>query len=200
MSIVLASPLIAILLAPLAGFVASRVGRLFSSRVASRRIGRWVGLMSFAVFLVGLPYWMSRPSVYIDMPSAEGERLLRHVGLPSGTTEDFCYRFSLVGVTVLADFTISEPEFLRWMGSQGWTASRFHTDGTDGFVACAVEGGGKHYVDVSVSPVRTYDAGVELVPKEGYVFFTSHPDHADNTTTIIYDLEAGRAYYRATTY
>jgi hypothetical protein len=200
MSVVLASPVIALLLALLIAFVASRLARLFSTRVASRRIGRLVGLGSFAVLVVGLPWWLSQPTVYIDMPPAKGERLLCDVGLPPGTTEDFCYRFSFIGVTVLADFKMKEADFLRWMDSQGWKAKRFQTNGKDPFASLDLPDGRRDYEDVSVTPVRLQQASVETIPRQGYVFSTADPDHPDNTKKIVYDLEAGRAYYQHTTY
>lgn len=61
----------------------------------------------------------------IDVDPREGERLLSWIGLPANTTSDFCYRRSAVGITVLADFQISETDFLHWMATQKWKVVPF---------------------------------------------------------------------------
>jgi len=125
-----------------------------------------------------------------------GERKLEPYGLPPNTTSDFCYRFSLVGITILADFQMAEADYLAWVNSQGWEPHRFHTQGGDSWVELP---DGLH-VTTEVYPVREYDSRTARIVENGWIAYTADPRDWDNTITSIYDLDAERVYFIRTTY
>lgn len=132
----------------------------------------------------------------LNAPPRDGESRLAFVHIPPNTTSDFNYRYSLIGVTLLADFKMSEADYLAWMESQDLKPTRFEIKTDDqGFNGADYWG-----PVVRVLPVRTYSSGTSLQLHRGYRATTSMPNNPDNTTTYIYDLEDGRVYFMHTTY
>jgi hypothetical protein len=150
--------------------------------------------------LVGLIWLITTPKVSIDIPPAEGERLLKYAGLPEGSTEDFSYRFSAVGVvTTLADFKMREIDFLAWMKSQGWAPGKFQVDNEGRTIRWDTKGEWPDQIEAW--PVSLYDSGGKVEPKQGYyVRVQGHPEKADNRIRIVYDLEQERVYFAHSTY
>ena len=183
-----------------AGYLVLRIARYYGKPVAGL-LGAIVVAFVAAVsslYPVLFLYVDAATETLIAMDPREGEARLRFVGLPPNTTTDFCYRFSPVGVTILADFNMSEADFLAWMDSRKWKAVEFSfgpnetgIDWTDG---------AHTYLDMTVYPVRQYESHTPLQVKHGYCFYKSRPDNPDNTVTVIYDLDSGRAYVQHTTY
>ena len=163
-------------------------------RLGAPRIGQVTAILAAitalsAVFLPTLN-WMTdtATTTVIGMDWEGGGARLTSLGLPENSASDICYRSSIVGVTFLADFDISEADFLAWMQLQDWGIVPFDLNS------------GRTSIDASVHPVREYDPETPLAIERGYCFFTSKPNNPDNTTTVIYDLDTGRAYVRCTTY
>src|SRR5436190_6250726 len=159
MSIVL--PLSAMLVALVGwavGFLAYSIARKFYARGASAFAilsGFAVAMALFVPTLVLLG--KASTTTLVDMDPREGERRLKPWGLPASTTSDFCYRHSFVGVEVMADFQMSEANFLRWMRTQNWTAVPFQIENDYDFIP--VNGGAVGQADSVVYPVRQYEDG-----------------------------------------
>lgn len=194
------------------GFSLSCVVGVIVGKLVLRVLQRYdVGILRKAIaFILGVAVafamvapttrWLIRASTttLVAMDSRKGEQRLELFGIPTGTTNDFCYRFSLFGVTIRADFEMAERDFHAWMKSQGWQTKRivseseyWNTDGGSDIVLPDV---------AIVYPVRDYDLEQELEIRKGYYYFEYDQDNRDETTTVIYDLEAGRAYLVYTTY
>lgn len=195
--------LICMLISTAVGTAAALVVLRIVQRLAGRTIGQWVaivvGVLIGGASLLPIVIWMSASTTttIIGMDSQEGARRLGYLGLPDRSTSDFCYRISLVGVAVLADFDMPEADFLAWMKSRNFNVVEF--DHTTGGSSIHVPGQNMS-ADAEVWPVRQYESGATLTVKRGYCYFTAKPDNLDNTDTIIYDLDSGRVYVRLTLY
>jgi hypothetical protein len=165
-----------------------------------------------AVVVLGtwpITLWLARSMVVrrLDLPADQATSVLSHVGLPPETVQDFCYRRSPVGVSLLADFNMNEEAFLRWLKSQGWTPQQF-ANAEDGYVRYTdpeSSQDGNWTVSTEVFPVRlcdtpTFGEKKGVVVRRGYVYFAATPDDPDSTTRIIYDLHTSRVYFRETLY
>jgi len=166
--------------------LADRHGRPKLGTVMANLVGFGVGIALF-VNLVG---WLANASTttLIDMDPHDGEQRISFLGGPPQNTSDFCYRRSAAGVLLMADFNISEADFLIWMKSQKWETVNFDLRAGDVFI----EGPG---IEPLVYPIRTYETQTPLRVKRGYCYyhFEGKPGHT-RSTQIIYDLDSGRAY------
>ncbi|MCG8584255.1 MAG: hypothetical protein MI757_06045 [Pirellulales bacterium] len=128
----------------------------------------------------------------IDIDPRQGEQYLESENLPPGTTSDFCYRYSFVGVTELADFQMSKVDFMRWMEANDWKPVRFeHQD-----VVSMPTGEESTLVSTDAMPVRDHPQRLRVDRGFIHCVFLG----GDRTKTYIYDLDTGRAYYSRTTY
>jgi hypothetical protein len=197
---------IVLLLAPLcslvAGIAAALSVRWMAKLCGFSKIGcgvsSCVGILLFVVLFVPMFGWVAAAltTTLIDVDPRVGERRLEPYGLPPNTTSDFCYRFSLAGITVLADFQMPEADYLAWVKSQGWEPKRFDTK--EGNSRAELSDGSS--VDTEVYPVRQFDTPTPKVIKSGWIAYTEDPQNWDNTKTAIYDLDTGRVYFMHTTY
>jgi hypothetical protein len=195
--------LVGALLAMVAGW---GVGLLFFAigrRIGARRsteIATLVGLGFAVISFVPVLGWLAQISTttLIAMDPRQGEKKLEHFGLPPNATSDFCYRISAVGVMVLADFQMDEPDFQSWMNAQKWKAVPFELGPDESSIQ--VDGGAVTTADTEVYPVRQYESRTGHKVSRGYCYFWAKPDNPDHTTRIIYDRDTNRAYLEHTTY
>lgn len=96
--------------------------------------------------------------------------------LPSGTATDFSYRRSVGGIPFVADFQMTEDDFLQWMRARGREPVRIAEGETVAY------------------PVRDYEAGNVLRVKRGWYVRVQKPDNPNDTETFTFDAETGRAY------
>ena len=136
----------------------------------------------------------------IAIDPREGEKRLAQFGLPANTTSDFCYRISAVGISVLADFQMSEADFLSWMSSQRWKTVAFDHGPNESAITVENANFPNFHTDDLVYPVREYESRTERQVKRGYCYYWSMPGNFDNTIKIIYDRDTNRAYLEHTTY
>lgn len=150
------------------------------------------------LFLVSLA--KAGTTTLIDLNPREGEKRLSFVGLPKNTTSDFCYRVSVVGTTLLADFQMTEADFLSWMETQNWKAVPFDHGPDERFIPIDLGSKSGFEADSVVYPVRQYESRLPKQVKRGHCFFSSKPNNPDNTIRIIYDRDEKRTYVEHTTY
>ncbi len=191
--IIIMGPIFAAMVAGAIVLAAASTARYFGKFPMNRVASLSLGAVLFFVFLWPITQWCAGASTTtrIAMNPRDGEKRLEFVGLPSNTTSDFCFRSSLVGVTILADFQMSEEDFLRWMISQGWNAVPFQIEDDEPMIQLP-DG---TYMEVTVYPVRDYKSGKQTTVHRGYCCLTPGKDISDNTKKIIYDLNSGRAYF-----
>ena len=176
----------------------ARFGRARSGAIFGAIAGFIVATASFVPAISCLS--KATTTTLIAMDPREGERRLSFVGVPANTTSDFSYRYALVGTTVLADFQMSENDFLNWMNIQQWNPVAFD-HGPNEF-AIPVENANfpNFHTDDLVYPVREYESRTQRQVKRGYCYYWSMPGNFDNTIKIIYDRDTNRAYVEHTTY
>jgi hypothetical protein len=125
------------------------------------------------------------------MAPVEAESLAATIGLRPNTFRDFCYHKSLAGGWTVADFFMEETDFLEWMRSRdNFDLGRYEKSvDPSNNIAVAI-----------VDPVRSLDSpdrSLEIM--RGYSWFWINPNRGDNTVSLAYDLDSGRAYYNETT-
>lgn len=200
MGVLLLGAIVSALLSGLILLIASHILR----KLRRRRLGcigsTAIGVLLFIVLLWPLTRWMATvtTTTHVNLDPRKGEALLEFVGLPSNTTTDFCYRQSWIGATILADFQMSEPNFLSWLKSQGWNPVKFELAPGSGFIEWPIDG--DMLLSTSVYPVRGYSDYRTVNVERGYCYFFAKEDNPDNTIKIIYDLDSHRVYFEHTTY
>lgn len=144
--------------------------------------------------------WLAKASTttLVGIDGREGEQRLSNLGLPPGSTSDFCLRYSAVGSSPVADFRMSEQDFLAWMKAKQWAVTTLSAG--DEFCEIVLEDGRNMSVDLTVLPVRDYEKNAGRTVKRGYCYYWSKPGNEDFTNTIFYDLDEGRVYYTHTSY
>ncbi len=177
------------------GLLFSGVVAFLAYRLVSRFIGRSrfrafreifaaaFGIVVFFATLVPATLWLkeSLTETLIGMDPREGEKRLWLANLPEGTTQDLNYHqhYSADGLTVAADFQMSEDDFLRWTGQQDWDIKTLEPGQTK--YALIVSGAGS-------------DPFEEIEVENGYHLFFRETDD-DAFFEVTYNSDTGRVHY-----
>lgn len=169
-------------------WIAARFGMSKLGRVSGMCVGVLVALLSVGPSVQWVISETTR--THVGMAPDEAESLAATIGLRPNTFRDFCYHRSLVGGRTVADFSMEETDFLEWARSRDdFDLGRYEKSvDPSNTIAVAI-----------VDPVRSLDPpkrSLEIF--RGYCWFWDNPDRGDNTVSLAYDLDSGRAYYSET--
>lgn len=170
-------------------WIAARRGMSNLARVAGICVGILVALL-----LVGpsVQWVMSETTTtHLGINADQAEQLAASIGLQPNTFGDFCYHESLAKGWTIADFSMDESEFVRWMRSRANFDSGTYTKSIDA---------SNNMVVAIVRPVRSLALpNGSLNIMRGHNWFWINPNCGDNSVSLAYDLDSGRAYYEETT-
>jgi hypothetical protein len=128
----------------------------------------------------------------IGLNGAGADAILQRWGVPNGAASDLCY-YRSARMSEFADFQMLETDFLAWMKVRGLTPRRFTFD--DELRSLQWNFNGKpETVTTLVYPVRSRGNDAFATVQDGYCYHERYSERAESFETIIYDVNANRAY------
>ena len=160
-----------------------------------------IAAFAFAVFSSSPTLnWIVEKSTNTRL-NTDSEIALKVMGtpkLPADTISDFCYQTSFRSSSPIADFKMSQPDFLKWMSAEGWEAQEFnsetgHVDLKGSNLTTETAGS----ITTAVYPLRSGAGQQEHLVTSGNLVYRRS---GDSIRTFIYDLGSERVYFSHSIY
>lgn len=148
------------------------------------------GIMWFGPMLT-FGFWLTT-DMQLGLHGPAADAALVWLDVPPGTASDVCYRRTYQ--RFLADFRMSEADFLAWAKSQGWQPRRYHFKEPWSDSVTWDLNGENYSEDGMVMPLREFDANEDTFVLNGYSILEKPCARAECLQKVIYDVEGQRVY------
>lgn len=178
--------------------------RRFASSATALTAACIVGFVCALALVTPTLNWIvaKTTTTQLNAASSRAAEIMRTPALPADRISDFCFQISLRSASPIADFQMSQQDFVDWMTAEGWQPQEFNDPAGRVELRGANRGSensGSMIVSTSTSvyPLRSGNGQQEHLVTRGHLV---NQRVGDSTRTFIYDADTERVYFSHSIY